>query len=31
MKKQKETSIPHKVLLGKAADAYAEGCREFRR
>ena len=28
MKKQKETSIPHKELLGKAADAYAEGCRE---
>lgn len=28
MKKQKETSIPHKVLLGKAANTYAEEGRE---
>lgn len=29
MKKQKETSIPHNVLLSKAADAYAGGYREL--
>lgn len=31
MKKQKETSIPHKVLLGKAANTYAEDRRESSR